>query len=84
MLKYKKDYNGFHPTQKPVAILKDLIKTYSNEGDLVLDFTAGSFSTLVACQETNRNGIGIELDEKFCNIGRQRLKQTTLNNGDKK
>lgn len=81
VLKFKKDYQGLHPTQKPVALLKDLIQTYSNEGDLVLDFTAGSFSTLVACQETNRNGIGIELDEKFCEIGRQRLKQTSLFHG---
>lgn len=73
ILKYKKDYDGFHPTQKPVDLLRDLIETYSNEGDTVLDFTSGSFSTLVACQQTNRNGIGIELDPKFCEIGRKRL-----------
>lgn len=79
VLQYKKDYGGLHPTQKPVELLKDLIKTYSNEWNTVLDFTAGSFSTLVACQETNRNGIGIELDEKYCEIGRKRLAQTTLN-----
>lgn len=73
VLQYKKDYDGFHPTQKPVELLRDLIKTYSNEGDTVLDFTAGSFSTLVACKKENRNGIGIELDAKFCEIGRKRL-----------
>jgi len=78
ILQYKKDYGGFHPTQKPVALLKDLIKTYSNEGDTVLDFTAGSFSTLVACQETNRKGIGIELEEKYVEIGKKRLAQEIL------
>ncbi len=82
VLKYTKDPNSkrLHPTQKPVALLKDLIKTYSNEGDTVLDFTAGSFSTLVACQETNRKGIGIELEEKYVKIGRDRLKQKVLSN----
>lgn len=79
ILSFKKDYGGLHPTQKPVALLKDLIKTYSNEEDIVLDFTAGSFSTLVACQETNRNGIGIELEDKYVEIGRKRLAQTSLN-----
>jgi len=75
VLEYAKDPNSkrLHPTQKPVPLLKDLIQTFSNEGDLILDFTAGSFSTLVACEQTNRNGIGIELDEKFCEIGRSRL-----------
>ena len=57
VLKYKKDYEGFHPTQKPIALLKDLIKTYSNKGDKILDFAAGSFSTLVACKQLNREGI---------------------------
>jgi len=80
VLQYKKDCRGLHPTQKPVELLKDLIKTYSNEGDVVLDFTAGSFSTLVACQQTNRKGIGIELEEKYVNIGRDRLKQKVLSN----
>jgi len=82
VLEYAKDPNSkrLHPTQKPVALLKDLIKTYSNEGDTILDFTAGSFSTLVACQETNRRGIGIELEEKYVKIGRDRLKQKVLRN----
>ena len=78
ILSFKKDYGGLHPTQKPVELLKDLIKTYSNEGDKVLDFTAGSFSTLVACEQTNRKGIGIELDEKYVEIGRKRLAQNSL------
>ena len=73
ILKYKKDNDGFHPTQKPVLLLEDLIKTFSNEGDTVLDFTMGSGSTIVACLNTNRNGIGIELDEKYFNIAKKRI-----------
>ena len=60
ILKYKKDYDGYHPTQKPVLLLEDLIKTFSNENETVLDFTCGSGSTLVACRNLNRNGIGID------------------------
>ena len=75
ILKYKKDYTGHHPTQKPVLLLEDLIKTFSNENDLVVDFTMGSGSTMVACQNTNRNGIGIEQDEKYFKIAEQRIKE---------
>jgi DNA modification methylase len=75
ILKYKKDYTGHHPTQKPVLLLEDLIKTFSNENDLVVDFTMGSGSTLVACQNTNRNGIGIEMDEAYFKIAEQRIKE---------
>ena len=81
ILKYKKDYDGHHPTQKPVLLLEDLIKTFSNENDLVVDLTMGSGSTLVACQNTNRNGIGIEMDEDYfeiaslrCEINEENLK----------
>ena len=74
ILKYKKDYDGHHPTQKPVLLLEDLIKTFSNENDLVVDLTMGSGSTLVACQNTNRNGIGIEQDDKYFEIAEQRIK----------
>lgn len=70
---YKKDNDGFHPTQKPVALLEDLIKTFSNEGDTVLDFTMGSGSTGVACVNTNRRFIGIELDDDYFNIAKQRI-----------
>ena len=63
-----------HPTQKPVALMEYLIKTYTNEGETVLDFTMGSGSTLVACQNTNRNGIGIEMDEAYFKIAQQRIK----------
>ena len=73
VLEYKKDYNGYHPTQKPVALLEDLIKTYSNVGDNVLDFTCGSGSTGVACQNTDRNYTLIEKEEKYYDIAKQRL-----------
>ena len=73
ILKYKKDYNGFHPTQKPVLLLEDLIKTFSNENDLVVDLTMGSGSTGVACVNTNRNFIGIEMDENYFNIAEKRI-----------
>jgi DNA modification methylase len=72
ILKYKKDYNGYHPTQKPVLLLEDLIKTFSNEKDLVVDLTMGSGSTGVACKNTNRNFIGIEKDENYYNIAVRR------------
>ena len=62
-----------HPTQKPVALMEYLIKTYTNEGDLVLDFTMGSGTTGVACVNTNRNFIGIELDKKYFEIAKDRI-----------
>jgi site-specific DNA-methyltransferase (adenine-specific) len=76
ILKYKKDYTGHHPTQKPVLLLEDLIKTFSNESDLVVDLTMGSGSTGVACKNTNRNFIGIEQDENYFNIAQKRIKET--------
>ena len=66
---------GSHPTQKPVELLKYLIKTYTNENDTVLDFTMGSGSTGVACLQTNRNFIGIELEEKYYNIAKERCSE---------
>ena len=75
ILKYKKDYNGHHPTQKPILLLEDLIKTFTNENDLVADLTMGSGSTLVACQNTNRRGIGIELDEGYFKIAQDRISE---------
>jgi site-specific DNA-methyltransferase (adenine-specific) len=78
ILKYKKDYNGYHPTQKPVLLLEDLIKTFSNENDLVVDLTMGSGSTGVACKNTNRNFIGIEKDENYFKIAEQRINARTL------
>lgn len=75
VLEYKKDNDGYHPTQKPVALLEDLIQTYSNEGNTVLDFTMGSGSTGVACVNTNRHFIGIELDEGYFNIAKKRIEE---------
>ena len=63
----------YHSTQKPVKLMEYLIKTYTNEGDLVLDFTMCSGSTGVACMNTNRRFIGIELDEKYFNIAKNRI-----------
>lgn len=66
---------GFHPTQKPVALLEYLIKTYTNEGDLVLDNVMGSGSTGVACKNLNRRFIGMELDEKYFKIAKERIEK---------
>lgn len=62
-----------HPTQKPIALMEYLVKTYTNEGDTVLDFTMGSGTTGVACVNTNRNFIGIELDDNYFNIAKERI-----------
>ena len=63
-----------HPTQKPVPLIEYLIKTYTNDGEIVLDFTAGSGTTGVAAMETNRKAVLIEKDEKYCEITINRLK----------
>lgn len=64
-----------HPTQKPVELLEYLIKTYSNEGDLILDNCMGSGSTGVACINTNRRFIGMEIDETYFNIAKERIEK---------
>lgn len=69
---------GLHPTQKPVALLEYLIKTYTNEGETVLDNCMGSGSTGVACINTNRNFIGIELDEGYFDIATKRIQQAYI------
>ena len=74
IIEFQKD-SGLHPTQKPVALLEYLIKTYTNEGDTVLDNCMGSGSTGVACINTNRNFIGYELDEHYFQIAKERLEQ---------
>lgn len=75
VLEYKKDYQGLHPTQKPVALLEDLIKAYTNENETVLDNCMGSGSTGIACVNTNRNFIGIELDDKYFEIAKKRIEE---------
>ena len=66
---------SIHPTQKPVALMEYLIKTYTNEGETVLDFTMGSGTTGVACVNLNRNFIGIEMDDKYFQIAKDRIEQ---------
>lgn len=70
-----KQRTKLHPTQKPVELMEYLIKTYTNEGETVLDFTAGSFSTGVACVNLNRKFVGIENDENYFDIGLNRIKE---------
>ena len=72
---------GLHESQKPVALLEYLIRTYTNESETVLDFTMGSGSTGVACINTNRNFIGIELDEGYFDIAQKRIKAAQAANG---
>jgi len=69
-----------HPTQKPVALFEYLIKTYTNEGDLVLDNCIGSGTTGVACKRINRNFIGIEQDKEYCKIAEARIEATIVDN----
>ena len=68
--------NKHHPTQKPIELMEYLIKTYTNENETVLDFTMGSGSTMVACKNLNRNGIGIEKEEKYFKIAQERINST--------
>ena len=66
IIQFRAELQSVHPTQKPVALMEYLIKTYTNEGETVLDFTCGSGTTCVACVNTKRDYIGIEMDEKYC------------------
>ena len=70
--------NVLHPTQKPIALLEYLIKTYTNKGDTVLDFTMGSGSTGVACKNTNRKFIGIEMDKNYFDIAKNRIESAFI------
>ena len=78
ILKFNQE-RGLHPTQKPTALLEYLIKTYTLEGELVLDNTAGSMSTAIASINTNRDFIMIEKDDKYFEIGAERIKNHLLN-----
>jgi DNA modification methylase len=73
---FKRDKGRLHPTQKPVALMEYLIKTYTNEGETVLDFTMGSGTTGVACKNIYRKFIGIELDEEYFKIAQDRISAT--------
>ncbi len=82
ILRFNYDKNrGLHPTQKPVALFEYLIKTYTNEGDLVLDNCIGSGTTAVACVNTKRNFIGIELSEEYCKIAEARIEKAKKERG---
>jgi site-specific DNA-methyltransferase (adenine-specific) len=75
---YPRDFSAqtrLHPTQKPVDLLEYLIKTYTQEGETVLDFTMGSGSTGVACVNTGRSFIGIELDDNYFDIAKDRIEK---------
>ncbi len=82
VLEFRKDKNTFHPTQKPVALLRRLVHTYTNEGDLVLDTCMGSGTTAVACIKEKRHFIGFEADAEFHRKAMERInnerKQLTL------
>ena len=73
LVSFSVDPNGFHPTQKPVALFEYLIKTYTNEGDVVLDNCMGSGTTAIACLNTKRNYIGFELDETYHKLLTERI-----------
>ena len=77
ILEFKQE-RGLHPTQKPVALMQYLVKTYTNKNDIVLDFTMGSGTTGVACRNTNRSFIGIEKDEKYFKIAEERINKANL------
>ena len=80
LIKFDKIRRGsFHPTQKPTDLLEYLIKTYTNKGETVLDFTMGSGSTGVACVNTNRKFIGIELDNNYFDIASKRIEEAFFN-----
>ena len=76
IIRFSKE-NGLHPTQKPVALFEYLIKTYTNEGETVLDNCMGSGTTAIACMNTERNFIGFELDETYYNKSLERIKNHT-------
>ena len=75
VLKFNRQNQGLHPTQKPVALMEYLIKTYTNEGETVLDFTMGSGTTGVACINTNQNFIGIENNKEYFDISLKRVEE---------
>jgi site-specific DNA-methyltransferase (adenine-specific) len=73
-------FRGLHPTQKPVSLFEYLIKTYTNEGDLVLDNCMGSGTTAIACINTNRNYLGFELNEEYYELAKNRINKHILDN----
>ena len=78
IIEFALDKNVIHPTQKPVSLMKYLIKTYTNEGEVVLDNCMGSGTTGVACVNTNRQFIGIEMNEEYFQLASDRIANTSL------
>jgi site-specific DNA-methyltransferase (adenine-specific) len=78
IITYSNAVRGIHPTQKPLELMKYLIETYTKKGDLILDFTSGSFTTCVGAEQLNRRSIGIELEQKYCDVGVKRLSQLQM------
>ena len=78
MIKHNQIEYNEHPTQKPISLYEYLIKTYTNEGETILDNCIGSGTTAIACKRTNRNFIGIEKDENYFKIAEQRINARTL------
>lgn len=75
VIDFPRDIGTFHPTQKPIALFEYLVRTYTNEGDTVLDNCMGGFTTAVACDNTGRNWIGFELEHEYCENGRGRINE---------
>lgn len=75
IIQFNRDGNKLHPTQKPVALIEYLIKTYSNEGETILDNCMGSGTTAIACMNTNRNYIGFELDKEYYDLSIKRINE---------
>jgi site-specific DNA-methyltransferase (adenine-specific) len=78
VIQFKRE-TGLHPTQKPVALFEYLIKTYTDEGDIVLDNCMGSGTTAIACINTNRNYIGFEISKEYCDIANERISKNSIN-----
>ena len=83
VIKFNRDLTYLHPTQKPVALFGYLIKTYTNEGETVLDNCIGSGTTAIACINTNRNFIGFELDKQYYDIANERIQKALAGSDEK-
>lgn len=75
VIQFPREARLYHPTQKPVNLMEYLVSTYTKKGELVLDFTSGSGSTLLACETLSRRWIGIEITDKYCEVIKKRLKK---------
>lgn len=81
VIDFPRDSKTFHPTQKPVDLFEYIVRTYTDEGDVVLDNCMGAFTTAIACDNSNRNWIGFELEEEYCNKGLERINTNRVDLG---